>query len=69
MSNRGVTDENYIRHRMINYRFRACTYLSKMRVRKHDKRSLNLQEPCVVYIGRAYRYSPDVAFYILFQQI
>jgi hypothetical protein len=23
-------------------------------------------EPCVLYIGRAYRYSPDVAFYIFF---
>jgi hypothetical protein len=27
---------------------------------------LNLQEPCVLYIGRAYRYPPDVAFYIYF---
>jgi hypothetical protein len=26
----------------------------------------NLQEPCVLYIGRAYRYPPDVAFCILF---
>jgi hypothetical protein len=24
----------------------------------------NLQEPCVLYIGRAYRYPPNVAFYI-----
>ena len=27
---------------------------------------LNLQEPCVLYIGRAYRYLPNVAFYIFF---
>jgi hypothetical protein len=27
---------------------------------------VNLQEPCVLYIGRAYRYSPDIAFYIYF---
>jgi hypothetical protein len=26
--------------------------------------SLNLQEPCVLYTGRAYRYPPDVTFYI-----
>jgi hypothetical protein len=26
----------------------------------------NLKEPCVLYIGRAYRYPPDVSFYILF---
>jgi len=26
--------------------------------------SFNLSEPCVLYIGRAYRYPPDVAFYI-----
>jgi hypothetical protein len=24
------------------------------------------EEPCVLYIGRAYRYPPDVAFYIYF---
>jgi hypothetical protein len=28
--------------------------------------SFNLQEPCVLYIGWAYRYPPDVAFYIFF---
>jgi len=27
---------------------------------------LNLKEPCVLYIGRVYRYPPDVAFYIFF---
>ena len=27
---------------------------------------INLYEPCVLYIGRAYRYPPDVAFYIFF---
>jgi hypothetical protein len=26
----------------------------------------NLLEPCVLYIGRAYRYPPNVAFYIFF---
>ena len=26
--------------------------------------NINLQEPCVLYIGRAYRYPPNVAFYI-----
>jgi hypothetical protein len=26
----------------------------------------NLQEPCVLYIGRAYRYPPHVVFYIFF---
>ena len=31
-----------------------------------DKPFINLQEPCVLYIGRAYRYPPDVAFYIYF---
>jgi len=31
--------------------------------------SINLQEPCVLYIGRAYCYPPNVAFYIFFQQI
>jgi hypothetical protein len=30
------------------------------------RRYFNLQEPCVLYIGRAYRYPPDVAFYIFF---
>ena len=27
---------------------------------------INLQEPCVLYIGRAHRYPPDVSFYIFF---
>jgi hypothetical protein len=27
---------------------------------------INLQEPCVLYIGRAYRYPPDVASYVFF---
>jgi hypothetical protein len=27
---------------------------------------INLSKPCVPYIGRAYRYPPDVAFYIFF---
>jgi hypothetical protein len=27
---------------------------------------VNPEEPCVLYIGRAYRYPPDVAFYIFF---
>jgi hypothetical protein len=33
--------------------------------------SFNLKEPCVLYIGQAYHYPPDVAFYIyiFFQQI
>jgi hypothetical protein len=29
----------------------------------------NLEESCVLYTGRAYRYTPDVAFYIFFQKI
>jgi hypothetical protein len=31
--------------------------------------SVSLYEPCVLYIGRSYRYPPNVAFYIYFQQI
>jgi len=30
---------------------------------------LNLYKPCVLYIGRTYRYPQNVAFYIFFQQI
>jgi hypothetical protein len=30
------------------------------------KLRINLQEPCVLYTGRAYRYPTDVAFYIFF---
>jgi hypothetical protein len=30
---------------------------------------INLQEPCVLYIGRAYLYPPDVAVYIFFSTI
>ena len=31
--------------------------------------SIKLQAPCVLYIGQAFRYSPDNAFYIFNQQI
>jgi hypothetical protein len=31
-----------------------------------DDASFNLSEPCVLYIGRAYRYPPNVRFYIFF---
>ena len=30
--------------------------------------SLTFKKPCVPYIGRAYRYPPDVAFYVFFFQ-
>ena len=30
---------------------------------------LNLQAPCVLYMGQAFRYSPENAFYIFNQQI
>ena len=29
-----------------------------------DVEVINLQEPCVLYIGRAYGHSPDVAFFL-----
>ena len=37
----------------------------------HDRLedSTNLQAPCVLYIGQAFRYSPENAFYIFNQQI
>jgi hypothetical protein len=31
--------------------------------------TLNLYEPCVLYIGRAHNYPPKTPFYICFQQI
>jgi len=30
---------------------------------------INLQAPCVLYIGQAFRYTPENAFYIFNQQI
>ena len=30
---------------------------------------INFQAPCVLYIGQAYRYSPEYSFYIFSQQI
>ena len=41
-----------------------------MKICPENSSFINLFEPCVLYIGRAYRYPPDVAFYInFFQQI
>jgi hypothetical protein len=30
---------------------------------------INFSEPCVLYIGQAYRYPPNVALHLLFHQI
>ena len=32
-------------------------------------KTVNLQAPCVLYIGQAFRYSPENTFYIFNQQI
>jgi hypothetical protein len=40
--------------------------MSNICVRLNLQCLLNLSEPCVLYIGRAYRYSPNVTFYIYF---
>jgi hypothetical protein len=32
------------------------------------KRHINLQEPCVLYIGRAHRYPPKTPFYTFFKK-
>ena len=34
-----------------------------------ETKDINLQAPCVLYIGQAFRYSPENAFYIFNQQI
>jgi hypothetical protein len=46
----------------------ATSVLIHRYARRHTPESsnLNLYEPCVLYIGRAYRYPPDIAFYIYF---
>jgi hypothetical protein len=47
----------------------AQDFLHKLTVKEPYKKSssfINLQEPCVLYAGQAYRYPPDVAFYIYF---
>ena len=31
--------------------------------------NINLQSPCILYIGQMYRYSPEYSFYIFSQQI
>jgi hypothetical protein len=44
------------------YKYILDTYLELLKNYEY----INLQEPCVLCIGRAYRYTPDVAFYIYF---
>ena len=47
------------------------TKVEKLRVRRHREifYKLNLQAPRFLYIGQAFRYSPQNAFYIFNQQI
>ena len=40
-----------------------------LNIRQQCSDSLNLQAPCVLYVGQAFRYSPENAFYIFNQQI
>ena len=42
-----------------------CTFIHL----KNIKIYINLQAPCVMYIGQAFRYSPENAFYIFNQQV
>ena len=35
----------------------------------HESLKINLQAPCILYIGQTYRYSPEYTFYIFSQQI
>ena len=37
--------------------------------RGHCNTTLNLQAPCILYIGQTYRYSPEYSFYVFSQQI
>jgi len=48
--------------------WRACQVVFRLQNAK-CKSLFNLQEPCALDIGRAYRYPPNVAFYIFFEQI
>jgi len=60
--------------------FRLQTTLKKTRIKLYNTLVLpvifgsetwtvNLEAPCVLYIGQAFRYSPENAFYIFNQQI
>ena len=59
----------YINHFRV-YSFYSLSYFSSSIIffpSTHFK--LNLQAPCVLYIGQAFRYSPENTFYIFNQQI
>ena len=50
--------------RKLTFGFRSIFYAAY----RHQN-VFNLQEPCVLHIGRAHRYPPNTSFYIFFQQI
>jgi hypothetical protein len=59
---------NHIRNTMMPY---PCLLYkkpvnSRLRYDMAFRELINLEEPCVLYIGPAYRYPPEVAFYIYF---
>ena len=49
----------------------VCFVVFKLAIIKHFKlaSAFNLQAPCVLYIGQAFRYSSENAFYIFNQQM
>jgi len=46
-----------------------CSRDNKNTTHHSDTTAFNLQAPCVLYIGQAFRYSPENSFYIFNQQI
>ena len=51
-------------HRRRFYRLQEAYVLIQM-----SPTAINLQAPCVQFIGQAFRYSPENAFYVFNQQI
>ena len=47
----------------------AVVKISALFLDRKDYNILNLQAPCVLYTGQAFRYSPENAFHVFNQQI
>jgi hypothetical protein len=61
-----VTAPTFPMYLQVQYIFRTCrsVHLHTFNWINQLYAAIILQEPCVLYIGRAYRYPPDVAFFV-----
>jgi len=64
-----MSQENYLKTGWHGTYSKHTYHKEKIKSLSYFITSLNLQAPCVLYIGQVFRYSPENAFYIFNQRL